>query len=57
VRRIFDDLMLPWEIVGPCECRNAIARAAPRAMLDLVSQLNGVPPDPLFPAMKQWGNI
>ena len=55
VRRMFDDLMLPWEIVRPWECRNAIAWAAPRAMPDLVSQVNGVVVDPLLPAMKQWG--
>ena len=55
VRRILDDLMLPWEIVEPCECMNVIAWAAPRAMPDLVSQFNGVLLDPLCPAVKkQW---
>ncbi|KAF7831117.1 putative inactive receptor kinase [Senna tora] len=33
---------------APCECRYAIPRAAPRAMLDLVSQLSGVLPAPFI---------
>lgn len=51
MRRMFDDLMLPWETVGPCEWRCVIPRADPRATEALVSQFNGVLPAPLFPVM------
>ena len=53
MRRMFDDLMLPWETVGPREWMYAIPRAAPRAIADLVSQFNGVLPAPLFPVIKK----
>lgn len=49
VIRTFDDLMFPWETLGPRECRYSMPLAAPRAMLDLSSQLRGVLPAPLFP--------
>lgn len=55
MRRMFDDLMLPWESEGPCECRYAMPREAPRAIADLVSQFNGVRPD-LFPEIGKLKN-
>lgn len=52
VSRMFDDLMFPWETVGPWKWMYSIPRAAPRAMPDLISQFNGVLPAPLFPELR-----
>lgn len=46
--------MLPWEAVELVEWMYSTPRAAARAMLDLVSQLSGVRPEPLLPVQQEY---